>query len=196
MNRLWFFLIAFVIVIITFFLWWIFYPIFRVIEVNDELPIEITTPKQSSQIQNIQFSNLNIYNPEETTNTKEKEKVLEDNNNKKQVSTIKESNSTPVIGVGGHNASGFVKIIKQGKKQYIRYENFSTIDGPELRVYLSNDLNAENYIDLGLRKGTRGNINYSIPDHIDLNDYKYVLHWCRPFRVLFNYADIEKIKEF
>ena len=92
MNRLWFFLIAFVIVIITFFLWWIFYPIFRVIEVNDELPIEITTPKQSSQIQNIQFSNLNIYNPEETTNTKEKEKVLEDNNNKKQVSTIKESN--------------------------------------------------------------------------------------------------------
>ena len=89
-----------------------------------------------------------------------------------------------------------MKIITQGSKQYIRYENFSTIDGPELRVYLSRDLGARDYIDLGLRKGTRGNINYSVPENVDINDYKYVLHWCRPFRVLFNYADIEKIKEF
>ncbi len=218
MNKAWIFVIISVVIIIVSFLWWIFYPIFRVIEVNDELPIEITAPSQNNQIQDTRFSNLKTYEITETTNSiyenikenkeyidtqtsSKKEPVsekrsIETEANTEQVSAFKESDTTPVVGVGGHDASGSVKIITQGSKQYIRYENFSTIDGPELRVYLSRDLGARDYIDLGLRKGTRGNINYSVPENVDINDYKYVLHWCRPFRVLFNYADIEKIKEF
>ncbi len=219
MNKIWIYLIVFTTVIAVCFLWWIFYPMFRVIEVNDGLPIEITMPDKNNQIQDIRFANLDTYgtdkaanNIEEETfvasmNTQESTKSTEQlndiqnptseiNNTIEQANIIKESGTTPVIGVGGHSASGSVKIIKQGSKQYIRYQNFSTTDGPELRVYLSRDLAAKDYVDLGLRKGTRGNINYSIPDHIDINDYKYVLHWCRPFRVLFNYADIEEIKDF
>ena len=41
MNKAWIFVIISVVIIIVSFLWWIFYPIFRVIEVNDQLPIEI-----------------------------------------------------------------------------------------------------------------------------------------------------------
>ena len=216
MNKVWIFVIISVVIIIVSFLWWIFYPIFRVIEVNDELPIEITAPSQNNQIQDTRFSNLKTYEVTETTNdikevtspvsentqtSSEKESTSENHSietktDTEQVSTFKESDTTPVVGVGGHNASGSVKIITQGEKQYIRYEDFSTTDGPELRVYLSRDLDAKDYIDLGLRKGTRGNINYSVPENIDISDYKYVLHWCRPFRVLFNYADIGEITSF
>ena len=160
------------------FLWWIFYPIFRVIEVNDELPIEITATSQNNQIQDTRFSNLKTYEVTETTNDTEeetnsiyenikenredidaqtsskKESVpenhsIETKTDTEQVSAFKESATTPVVGVGGHNASGSVKIITQGEKQYIRYEDFSTTDGPELRVYLSRDLDAKDYIDLG-----------------------------------------------
>ena len=225
MNKVWIFVIISVVIIIVSFLWWIFYPIFRVIEVNDELPIEITAPSQNNQIQDTRFSNLKTYEVTETTNDTEEETnsiyenikenkedidtqtssekestsenhSIETKTDTEQVSTFKESDTTPVVGVGGHNASGSVKIITQGEKQYIRYEDFSTTDGPELRVYLSRDLDAKDYIDLGLRKGTRGNINYSVPENIDISDYKYVLHWCRPFRVLFNYADIGEITSF
>ena len=216
MNKVWIFVIVSVVIIIVSFLWWIFYPIFRVIEVNDELPIEITAPSQNNQIQDTRFSNLKTYEVTEATNdikevtipisentqtSSEKESTSENHSietktDTEQVSTFKESDTTPVVGVGGHNASGSVKIITQGEKQYIRYEDFSTTDGPELRVYLSRDLDAKDYIDLGLRKGTRGNINYSVPENIDISDYKYVLHWCRPFRVLFNYADIGEITSF
>ena len=216
MNKVWIFVIVSVVIIIVSFLWWIFYPIFRVIEVNDELPIEITAPSQNNQIQDTRFSNLETYEVTEATNdikevtipisentqtSSEKESTSENHSietktDTEQVSTFKESDTTPVVGVGGHNASGSVKIITQGEKQYIRYEDFSTTDGPELRVYLSRDLDAKDYIDLGLRKGTRGNINYSVPENIDISDYKYVLHWCRPFRVLFNYADIGEITSF
>ena len=53
MNKIWIFLIVFIVIIISAFLWWIFYPIFRVIEVNDELPIEITATSQNNQIQTL-----------------------------------------------------------------------------------------------------------------------------------------------
>ena len=185
MNKVWIFVIISVVIIIVSFLWWIFYPIFRVIEVNDELPIEITAPSQNNQIQDTRFSNLKTYEVTETTNDTEeetnsiyenikenkedidtqtsskKESVSENHSietktDTEQVSTFKESNTTPVVGVGGHNASGSVKIITQGEKQYtdstfflkiftIRYEDFSTTDGPELRVYLSRDLDAKDY---------------------------------------------------
>lgn len=43
---------------------------------------------------------------------------------------------------------------------------------------------------LGKLRGTEGNINYIIPDEVDISEYKYVMTWCKQFGVLFNYADI------
>ena len=47
------------------------------------------------------------------------------------------------------------------------------------------------FIDLGLIKGTEGSINYDLPEEVNIEDYPYVLHWCVPFSVLFNYAKVE-----
>ncbi len=95
-----------------------------------------------------------------------------------------------VMGSFGHPASGTARIIETGGKKYIRYENFKTINGPDIYVYLSKDLDAKNYISLGKLKATEGNINYEIPASTNPSDYTYVLTWCRTFGVLFNSTKI------
>ena len=96
----------------------------------------------------------------------------------------------PVIGSTGHPASGTVRIIKADDKTFLRYENFKTINGPDLYVYLATDLQAKNFISLGRLKATEGNINYEIPADVEITKYQYALVWCKQFGVLFNSADI------
>ena len=90
-----------------------------------------------------------------------------------------------------HEVSGKVVVLDNNGKRMLRFEDFDTVNGPDLRIYLSEDTNAENFIDLGAIKGTRGNINYEIPDNVDLEKYDKVLVWCRAFKVLFSHADLE-----
>ena len=95
-----------------------------------------------------------------------------------------------VTGTPGHPASGTARIVVDGAQEYLRYENFKTINGPDLRVYLATDTDAKDFVDLGPLRGTEGNINYSIPAGTDTAKYRYALTWCEDFAVLFNAADI------
>lgn len=96
----------------------------------------------------------------------------------------------PVKGTTGHPASGDVYVIKNGETTTIRYEDFSTINGPDLKVYLAKDLEATEFIDLGRLKATDGDINYEVPAGVNVDEYPYVLTWCVLFSVLFNSAEI------
>ncbi|MBI1957247.1 MAG: DM13 domain-containing protein [Candidatus Liptonbacteria bacterium] len=98
-----------------------------------------------------------------------------------------------VIGTDGHPASGAVRIIEADGKKYIRYENFKTINGPDIYVYLANDLDATEFVNLGRVKATEGNVNYEIPAGVNAAEYRYAMVWCRAFGVLFNYADISAL---
>lgn len=104
------------------------------------------------------------------------------------------SNSTPVVGNTAHPASGNVRVINTEKGTVVRYENFKTINGPDLYIYLAKDLNAKEYISLGKLRATEGNVNYTIPEGVNINDYKYIMVWCKRFGVLFNYADLSAIR--
>ena len=104
----------------------------------------------------------------------------------KEVSTV----SAPIVDTVGHPASGTVRVVRGDTASYIRYENFKTINGPDLYVYFATDLEAKEFVNLGLLKATEGNVNYEIPTGVDLQKYHYVLVWCKQFSVLFNYADI------
>lgn len=106
-----------------------------------------------------------------------------------------ESPTFPVIGTEGHPASGMVQLIDTTEGTVIRYEDYKTLNGPDLFVYLSKDLEAKEFINLGELKGTEGDINYTIPDDVDLRAYRYVLTWCKQFGVLFNYAEIGNMHE-
>lgn len=96
----------------------------------------------------------------------------------------------PIIETSGHPASGSLRIIKTHEGSIVRYENYEGTNGPDLKIYLANDLEATEYVSLGGAKGNIGNINYAVPSNIDIMDYRYVLTWCEAFGVLFDYAEI------
>lgn len=107
-------------------------------------------------------------------------------------STISVQQIAPVnvVGTTGHPASGTVRIVEADGKKYVRYENFKTINGPDIYVYLAKDLDAKEFVNLGRVRATEGNINYEIPAEVNVSDYPYVLTWCEDFGVLFNSAKL------
>ena len=114
-------------------------------------------------------------------------KVVEKNENITPSSEIlKES----IFISNAHEVKGKAVLIKNEKENILRFEDFETINGPDLHIYLASSLDANDYIDLGAIKGTKGNINYDIPEGIDINKYNKVLIWCVPFKVLFSYAEL------
>ncbi len=107
----------------------------------------------------------------------------------KEEQMMKELSGT-VTGTVGHPASGTVKIVRADGKEYVRYENLKTINGPDIFVYLSKDMGAKEFVNLGKVKSTEGNSNYEIPAGTNPAEYPYVLIWCKQFGVLFNSAKL------
>lgn len=102
--------------------------------------------------------------------------------------------TAPVMGTPGHPGSGTARIIKTESGVVLRYENFKTLNGPDLYVYLAKDLDAKEYVSLGKLQATEGNVNYEVPVNINVSEYKYVMVWCKQFGVLFNYADLSVLR--
>jgi len=71
--------------------------------------------------------------------------------------------STPkVIGQGklkprAHEVEGKVILISKNGDKILRFEDFNTLNGPELHIYLSPELGNDDFIDLGKIKATKGN---------------------------------------
>lgn len=95
-----------------------------------------------------------------------------------------------------HKGSGQAYIIEytDGRK-ILRFENFKTVNGPDLYVYLSKsaapagDLkNLNDFIDLGRLKGNVGDQNYDLTQNIQIEEYQSAVIWCKKFGVLFPYA--------
>ncbi len=102
---------------------------------------------------------------------------------------------TPLSGIfqsDAHEVRGTAKIISDQTGTILRFEDFYTLNGPDLRIYLATDTTAQDFIDLGAPKATSGNINYTIPENTDLTKYDTVLIWCRAFSVLFGHATLVK----
>jgi hypothetical protein len=97
-----------------------------------------------------------------------------------------------------HQTTGRASVIRLGDgRRYLRFENLSTSNGPDLHVYLSEvpagpDLHAYgvHFVDLGKLKGNIGNQNYSLPDGIDLSKYRSAVIWCKRFSVGFGVAPL------
>lgn len=155
-------------------------PLFNVQEVNDE------APEVQSGVENLSAEEKEEMNTLMLELNAEAELAMEED----MPEMVAVSESFPVMGTFGHPASGSVKIIENLNETIIRYEDFETINGPNLHVYLSKDIEGKEFIDLGPIRGTKGNINYTVPQGVDLSEYRYVMYWCVPFAVLFNYADL------
>jgi hypothetical protein len=101
-----------------------------------------------------------------------------------------------------HTTSGTATLaLADDEHYYVRLEDFSTENGPDLFVYLSTAPAssegrefAEDFIDLGALKGNIGNQNYLVPDGTDLEKYNSVVIWCRRFTSPFGAAPLESTK--
>lgn len=100
------------------------------------------------------------------------------------------SEKASVVGTVGHPAEGSAHIVESEGKHYLRYQDFKTLNGPDLFVYLAKDLDAKEFVDLGRLRATEGDVNYEIPAGVDPAEYPYALVWCKAFSVLFNSAKV------
>ena len=158
--------------------YWTISPLFIDKEVNDELPMEEVLMDKDTTSDNEEMM--------DETMEQEDEMMKKD----EPAQEAKEEMRAPIIDTAAHPASGEVRVVENGGQTIVRYENYDGTGGPDLYVYLAKDLDAKEFVSLGEAKGNKGNINYTVPEGVDVEDYPYVLTWCKAFGVLFDYAQI------
>jgi hypothetical protein len=81
----------------------------------------------------------------------------------------------------------------------LRFENFSMVNGPDLRVILSansqpttiEEMMLNNLdLDLGALQGTLGSQNYNIPSSINIADYRSVVIFSRTLNLIYTVAPL------
>ncbi|MBJ8099738.1 DM13 domain-containing protein [Bacillus cereus group sp. N11] len=102
---------------------------------------------------------------------------------------------------GVHETTGTATIYQLADgKRVLRLSNFSTSNGPDVRVVLvptdrlknNEDVKNHQYIELGKLKGNKGDQNYEIPEGIDVSTYGSVSVWCKRFNENFGVAYFKK----
>lgn len=184
-------LIVIIVIAVLGFAYYAISPLFNTKVVNDPLPSTPLTEEQKMAQTEGGFEDLSEEDQEAMTEQMETLAELDPTEVQDVMLNLGGGPSAvEVMSTVGHPAEGTARVVDINDGRIVRFENFKTINGPRLHVYLAKDLRATEFIDLGPIRGTEGNINYEIPPGTDLNEYKYVMHWCVPFGVLFNFADI------
>ncbi len=99
-----------------------------------------------------------------------------------KIDAIHYARGTATLGVGA-----------DGKK-VLRFENFTSAQGPDLKVYLGTrpdgSLVKDGGLNLGALPATDGSYNIILPDDLDLSKYRAVVIWCEAFSVTFSVASL------
>jgi Electron transfer DM13 len=100
---------------------------------------------------------------------------------------------------GEHTTTGTARVLRlTDGSRVLRLENFSTSDGPDVHVWLTDQkaggadgsFDDGRYVKLGELKATDGNQNYPIPAAADVAGLKSVVIWCDRFNVAFGSAPL------
>lgn len=104
-----------------------------------------------------------------------------------------------------HDSSGDVRLVRlaDGRVQ-LTLENLVTSDGPDLRIWLTNQpvidgrsgwfvFDDDRYVELGPLKANRGNQVYDVPAGTDLTGLTSVTIWCVRFSVSFGAATLSPV---
>ena len=95
-------------------------------------------------------------------------------------------------GYGSQSVSGVAKIYLTNNQYMLKLENFSTSNGPDLKVYLSMASSPSEFISLGDLKSTNGNQVYEINGTPDFTKHKFVLIYCERYNHLYGSAELVK----
>ncbi len=174
-------------------------PLWNVVELNQEFPggqtsqvLEPAAPSieqisTDSRVESIEESNTsNTSTDPANTDPANIEKISSPEAQPLQVQVLSQADFV----ANKHEVQGQALLIQSADEKTLRFENFQTVNGPNLHIYLSADLQAQDFIDLGPILATKGNVNYKLPSNIDYSKYNQVLVWCVPFKVLFSHAQL------
>lgn len=89
-----------------------------------------------------------------------------------------------------HPTMGMVSVDET--KTVLKIKNFKSDNGPLLELYLATSTSAATFISLGDLKGLDGDYEYTLPNSVDFDTYKYVMVWCVDFSVNFGHAELSK----
>ena len=97
-----------------------------------------------------------------------------------------------------HKGVGRATIYQLGGKRVLRFTNFETSNGPDVRVYFvatkdasdSEVVKQAGFVEVGALKGNIGDQNYEISSDLDLKKYRVVTIWCKRFGVNFATAPL------
>lgn len=119
-------------------------------------------------------------------------------------SAAAETEAVPARLLGGsfhsvaHETHGTATILDVGGKRILRLTDFTTSNGPDVRVYLvaasdasdNETVTKAGFVELGKLKGNQGDQNYDVPSNLDLAKYRAVTIWCRRFSTNFATAPL------
>lgn len=168
--------------------WVLISPLFINMTVDEAVPvqfIEVKNDNNTSKEENNETSGLDI--------AVDSDIVVSEAINDMPVGS--EEMSTVQVGTfvgadSSHQGSGDVKIIRDMNKTFLRFENFSVTNGPDLFVTLNKGDSAETeHIIVSALKGNKGNQNYDVSEY-NLDDYDSVSIYCRAFSVEFATASL------
>jgi len=176
-------IIILIILIIIPIAYYLISPIFKVVELEEASPLEVKRDLQIKDAMDTMDAATKAEFERQVEAMKDKIIVMDDA--MPAANIVSQGNFEP----RAHEVEGTAILIEKDNKKILRFEDFDTINGPNLHIYLSSELGNDDFIDLGKLKATKGNFNYNLED-IDTNKYNKVLVWCVPFGVLFSYAEL------
>ncbi len=92
-----------------------------------------------------------------------------------------------------HTTSGEAKIYQDSSRnRLLLLKNFRTDSGPDLHIYMAEDLALTNFIEVTDMVNINGTYSVALPDEINLSKHKYVIIWCKRFAVLFGNAELKQ----
>lgn len=92
----------------------------------------------------------------------------------------------------GHAVEGSANVYSDAGQLVLVLDPFMSQNGPDLKVYLSKDEKASEYLNLGPLKSITGKQSYDISGMPDLDQYKFAMIWCQQFSVLFGVAELQQ----
>jgi hypothetical protein len=90
-----------------------------------------------------------------------------------------------------HTASGVATIYEHDGLYTVVLDPYSSQNGPDLKIYLSKDVDASSYLRLGNLKSTMGKQSYRIPANTVIDEYKFLHVWCEKYTVVFAVAEFK-----
>lgn len=90
------------------------------------------------------------------------------------------------------NVSGNAKIFFKNNAYQLQLDSgFASSNGPDLKVYVSQEIQPVNFVNLGSLKSINGSQLYNIPAGVNFSLYKYALIHCQQYNHLFGSAELK-----